>query len=187
MSKVIDQFPNVAGGPLVVIPACEDDKRRSFRAAVARREIPVLVEDKATPNLNWWPGAAVRVAGAPMSRVGDNGAAIMSGEDLSRVAFWLQGYELASGGSTPIDVEWQLRSSSGCTPNVLDRGKIHLTDIGQVGTIVQASGYECDGYELWFRVNSLIAGAEVVKLDLEIRGSRFHGAPRDVWKGSVSI
>lgn len=186
MSKVIDQFP-MTTGPLVVIPSGSDDTRRSFRVGFLRQQVPVLVEDKALPNLNWYAAAKIQVKGCDIGRVGDYGATVIVNDELPRAAFWLTDYALTGAGGL-VDVEWQIRSCTDCLQEVLPvSGKIHLTDVGQRGMIVLASGYLGNGYELWMRVNSLAVGAQPVMLGLEVRASRFHGGPREVVKGSVSI
>lgn len=186
MAQVIEQFP-VSPGPMVLVCTGDDaDTRRSFCAPVLNREIPVVVVDPATPNLGWHPAAKIQVQGRSIGRIMGTGPEIVVDDECKAVAFWLAKAEGLTN-ATPTDVEWQVRSSSGCAANVLGTGAVHLKDMSETGIIVQVSGYLGNGYELWMRVSSLTANAQVMRLTLEIRASRFHGGPREMWKGSVSI
>lgn len=178
----IDQFP-VTTGPLITVPSPPDNSIHSYHVAATEREVPIVARDKDLPNLHWFPFVAIRAKGACIGRA-MNGSEVTVDRDLTRVAFYLTRL-IPSDGSTLVDVDWQLRASSECTPEVIGRGTIHLQSLQQVGLIVQASGWLCTQFELWFSISSGMVKASI-GVDI-MAGRSDDGAPRDVFKGSVSI
>lgn len=184
--EVIELFP-VTRGPLIRVPACDPGDPlapyRTYHVSAIETEIKVLTANPLLPNMNWQPVVAIQVEGTTLPKVASNGQPIIVHDALTRVGFWLT-RAVPTDGSTIVTVNWQIRAAVGCTPEVLDDGQIKLTSLQQIGLIVQAEGILCTQLELWCRVDapsdsSMILGIDVV-------ADRFHGASRDVFKGSVS-
>jgi len=181
--QVIEQFP-LSSGWLVKVPAGPQPDFVTYRFAVTERTIPVLVPIFGKPNMGWFPVVAVKVDDVPLAKPASNNNPITVNSGLARVSFWLTRMD-PNGDVVPPGIDFQVRVSSGCTPEVVGNGTIKGPNgFSATGMLAQVSGYLCNQVELWARI---APGGNPVAIGIDIIAERFYGAPREFFKGSVAI
>ena len=176
MTTYIEQFP-ITGGPLMTVPTCDGPEFASYHLAVTQTTIPIVTPDVAKPNMGWFPVFAVRVEDKALSVLAANKSPIWVNSELTRMAVMLTRMVNVDAAVNPPDVQYQVRVSLGCTPEVVAQGTIHIKDFGQIGLIAQVGGYIGTQYEFWARVPSTQVAPARVALGLDVIVDRFNGFP----------